>query len=433
MRPPAARPRASPDKRKAYNTKARGCFRDFVCFAVPSASKQSMKRLRVELGDRSYPVLIGANLLARSGRILASLGLDTAPVVVTNARILGLHGRALLEPLEAVFGCVPVVRIGDGERFKNQATLAKIYEGLCRAHANRRSWILAFGGGVVGDIAGFAAATFMRGIRWVVVPTTLLSQADSSVGGKVGINLARGKNLVGAIHQPTAVLSDTATLQTLPAREFAAGLYEIVKCGAIRSEPLLRYLESRLDDILMRKSSAIAHAVSEAVRIKAEVVARDERETGIRATLNYGHSIGHALEAATDYGRFKHGEAVAWGMVAAAKLGCAVAGLPGKEAERLVRLIHRIERLPSLRGITTARVWGALQHDKKSHGGKIRMVVLPRLGRTEIVDNLDPMPLRRFVADFLSEQSAMRRWRTRAHENATPFQPRGRRGCAEWR
>jgi 3-dehydroquinate synthase len=360
-----------------------------------------MKSLQVELGDRRYPVMIGTNLLMHSGRILARLGFDTPPIVVSNARVMRLHGKALLSSLQDVFGPVTVICIGDGERFKNQTTLAKIYDGFLRVRAGRHSWVLAFGGGVVGDIAGFAAATFLRGIPWVGVPTTLVAQVDSSVGGKVGINLAQGKNLIGAFHQPTAVLADTAALRTLPVRELAAGLFEIIKCGAIRSEPLLAYLERRLDAVMNCELAAVERVVVDAVRVKADLVAGDEREEGLRMVLNYGHTLGHALEAATDYRRFKHGEAVAWGMVAAAGLGCAVAGFSRQEEQRLVRLIHRIERLPTLRGISCARVWEALRRDKKSHGERIRMILLPRIGRTEMVDHLDPSQLRHFIADFL--------------------------------
>ncbi len=347
-------------------------------------------------------MLVGSGILAKAGDILTRLGFDTRPIVVTNARVMRLHGHALLASLENAFGPIPVIRIGDGERFKSHATLAKIYEGLFRAGADRRSWIIALGGGVVGDTAGFAAATFMRGIPYVGVPTTFLAQVDSSVGGKVGINIERGKNLIGAFHQPRAVLSDTETLRTLPARELTSGLFEVVKCGAIRSEPLLGYLEKKLAAILDCESSAIAHVSREAVRIKAEVVAGDERDVHARMHLNFGHTVGHALEAATAYRRFKHGEAVAWGMIAAAEFACGVSGLRTDEAQRLVHLIQRIEKLPSLRGIPAERVWRALQRDKKSSGGKIRMVLLPQLGSAEVCADLDPARIRRFLANFLA-------------------------------
>ncbi len=358
--------------------------------------------LRIELGDRSYPVVVGTGIMARAGKILGGLGFCVPPVVVSNATVMRLHGNALLSSLEASFGKVPVVRVGDGERFKNRITLEKIYEGLFRAGADRNSWIVAFGGGVIGDLAGFAAATYLRGIPYVGIPTTLLAQVDSSVGGKVGINVARGKNLIGAFHQPSAVLSDTAVLRTLSARELASGLYEVVKCGAIRSEPLLEYLEVNLQDVIDGKSRAIEHVILGAVRIKAEIVGSDEREADLRMLLNYGHTVGHALEAATSYHRFKHGEAVAWGMIAAAALGTMLIGFPEDEARRLATLIHRIERLPSLRGVSAATVWAAVKRDKKFRDGRIRMVLQRRTGQAEVVDNLDPTQMRTFIAEFIA-------------------------------
>ncbi len=361
-----------------------------------------MRTLRVNLDKRSYPVVVGQGVLRRAGEILDGLGFRCAPVIITNACVWRLHGNTLSQSLHERFGPSPVIRIGDGERFKNHETLQKIYEGLFRAHADRRSWILAFGGGVVGDIAGFAAATFMRGIRYAGVPTTLLAQVDSSIGGKVGINVTRGKNLIGTFHQPSAVLSDISVLRTLPARELAAGLYEVVKCGAIRSAPLLRYLERRLPAILRREPGPLAHVVLEASRIKAAVVSSDERENELRMVLNFGHTVGHALEAATAYRRFKHGEAVGWGMIAAIGMGSELGFLDGIGADRLVRLIHRVGMLPSLRSIALADVWSALKGDKKFRSGDIRMVFLPRLGATKIMSGIDPILLRAYLGRFLS-------------------------------
>lgn len=275
-----------------------------------------MKTLTVDLKERSYPVVVGGGALAGAGTLLARLGFQSPPVVVANGTVLRLHGPRLLGALEGAFGPSPVIRIPDGERYKNHQTLAKIYDGLFRARADRRSWVLAFGGGVTGDIAGFAAATFMRGIRFVMAPTTLLAQVDSSIGGKTGINVAQGKNLVGAFHQPSAVIADTAVLATLPGRQLRSGLYEVIKCGAIRSRPLLDYIDRKLPDILNRRPGPLEHIVVAAARIKAEVVALDETEGGPRMILNYGHTIGHAFEAAGGYRRFTHGEAVAWGMIA---------------------------------------------------------------------------------------------------------------------
>jgi 3-dehydroquinate synthase len=361
-----------------------------------------MKKLRVELGDRSYPIFVGKGILAKAGPLLSNLGFETAPMIISNSRVLRLHGKPLLSSLQRTFGPVPVIRFGDGERFKNQKSVEKIYEGLFRARADRRSWIVAFGGGVVGDLAGFAAATYMRGIRFVGIPTTLLAQVDSSVGGKVGINCPQGKNLIGAFHHPCAVLSDTDTLKTLPARELACGIYEIIKCGAIRSGRLLRFLNARLDAILCCESPAITRAIIESIRIKADVVAQDEREAAARMILNFGHTLGHALEAATSYRRFKHGEAVAWGMIAAARLS----GLEEKQSEWLRSLICHVGRLPGFRGISEERVWEALLHDKKSLGDNFRIVILPELGRAEVAEYLNPDGLREFIADFLANPGA---------------------------
>jgi 3-dehydroquinate synthase len=371
-----------------------------VAFYLNSA--ESMKKLLVKLKDRSYPVWIGAGVHAHAGRILSRLGFDSPPVIVSNAKVLRLCGEVLIAALQNAFGPSTLIRIGDGEQYKNQKTLAKIYDGLFRARADRRSWIVALGGGVVGDVAGYAAATYMRGIPYIGMPTTLLSQVDSSVGGKVAINVTHGKNLIGAFHQPAAVLSDTDTLRTLPARELASGLFEVVKCGAIRSRHLLTYLENRLDAVLAVEPRETEHAILESVRIKADVVAQDEREDNLRAILNFGHTVGHALEAASDYRRFKHGEAVAWGMIAAAELSVSLGKVDGQEAQRLIQLIQRIETLPSLRGLSAEGVWRSLQKDKKSVDGRVRMVLLQSLGHAHLVTGLDPGHLRHLVTSFLN-------------------------------
>lgn len=361
-----------------------------------------MKTLRVNLGVRSYPIIVGEGILGRAGKILAGLGFSTAPIVVSNSAILRVHGPALLHSLERSFGPVPIVRIGDGEQFKNHSTLLEIYDEFFHAKADRRSWLVAFGGGVVGDIAGFAAATFMRGIPYASVPTTLLAQVDSAIGGKVGVNLPQGKNLIGSFHQPGAILSDIGVLRTLPQRELAAGLYEVVKVGAIRSERLLGYLERHLGELLDCRSAALQHIVLEASRIKAEVVSGDEREEELRMILNYGHTVGHALEAATRYKRFKHGEAVAWGMIAALSFGSELGMLGPEKVERLVRLIHAVEQLPSLKGIFPDDVWNALERDKKFRSGRIQMVLLRQLGKAEIRSDIDPRRLRSFLRRFLA-------------------------------
>jgi 3-dehydroquinate synthase len=356
-----------------------------------------MKTLYVNLAERRYPVIVGKGLLPRAGVLLARCGFDSPPIIVTNPTVLRMHGDVLSKSILRALGPARIICIGDGERYKNHATLIKIYDGLFRLHADRKSWILAFGGGVVGDIAGFAAATFMRGIPYVMAPTTLLAQVDSSIGGKVGLNVSQGKNLIGAFHQPAAVLSDTGVLKTLPDRELSAGLYEIIKCAAIRSRALLLYLERRLSRILDCRNAVIA-----AARIKADVVASDEREGGLRMILNYGHTIGHAFEAATDYRRFKHGEAVAWGMIAALAYGRELDLLRPEEAARLVHLIRRVGSLPSIKGITVGKLWGSFLRDKKFRAGDIRMILLRRLGEAEIRTGMDPSQLRKFLKKFLA-------------------------------
>jgi 3-dehydroquinate synthase len=364
-----------------------------------------VKTLYVNLAERRYPVLVGAGLISKTGALLARQGFDTSPIAITNSRVWRLHGSKLIKSLRREYGNTEIIRIGDGERFKNHSTLMKIYDGMLRVKADRRSWILAFGGGVIGDIAGFAAATFMRGIPYVMVPTTLLAQVDSSIGGKVGINVTQGKNLVGAFHQPSMVLSDTRVLKTLPRRELAAGIYEVIKCGAIRSEALLSYLEKALPKVLNCGIVEMEHIVLEAARIKADVVAADEKEGGVRMILNYGHTIGHSFEAATDYRRFKHGEAVAWGMIAALEYGREFGLLRPEASARLIGLIHRVGRLPSLRGIPVEDLWKALVLDKKFRSGDIRMVFLRKLGSAEIYDGIDSSSLRSFLRRFLTANS----------------------------
>jgi 3-dehydroquinate synthase len=362
-----------------------------------------MKRVKVDLEERSYPIMVGDGLLQQAGDIFKRLGFSRPPVVVSNSRVLRLHGQPLLRSLERRFGPISVIRIGDGERFKNRLSLQRVYDALFQARADRKSWLVAFGGGVVGDLAGFAAATFMRGIPYVNVPTTLLAQVDSAIGGKVGINVRQGKNLIGVFHQPSAVVTDTGVLRTLPSRELASGLFEVVKCAAIRSQTLLRFLERRLSDIQSCQPDALEYVVMESCRIKAEVVSRDEREGKHRMILNYGHTIGHALEAATNYRKFTHGEAVAWGMLAALQFGRELGMLGPDQEARLARLIRRVERLPALSGISFQAVWPALSHDKKFGSARIRMILLPRLGSSRICDDIDRARLKRFLKSFLAK------------------------------
>jgi 3-dehydroquinate synthase len=364
-----------------------------------------LKTFYVDLAEKKYPIVVGKGLLSDAGILLSGAGFKSAPIVISNARVWRLHGDVLAKSLKRVFGPGTLIRIGDGEQFKNHATLMKIYEGMFHAHADRRSWILAFGGGVVGDIAGFAAATFMRGIPYAMAPTTLLSQVDSSIGGKVGINVKEGKNLIGAFHQPTAVLTDIGVLRTLPKRELRSGLYEVIKSSAIGSMPLVGYLERKLPEILSCRPQAMEQIVVSTAKIKAGIVTSDEKEGGVRMILNYGHTVGHAFETATDYRRFKHGEAVGWGMIAALEYGRELGMLLPEESARLIRLIHRVGRLPSLKGISVDDLWDSLVRDKKFRSGDIRMVLLRQLGDAETRGGIVADSLRQFLRRFLAEKS----------------------------
>jgi len=352
------------------------------------------------IGTR-YPVMVGDGLLHQAGEILRGSGLPSSPIVISNRRVMRFHGQALLSSLERTFGAPKILIIRDGERFKDHKTLAGIYRALIRAGADRRSWIAAFGGGVVGDLAGFAAATFLRGICYVQIPTSLLAQIDSAIGGKVGVNIGEGKNLVGAFHPPAAVIADTAVLQTLPHRELCGGLFEAIKSAAIRSPELFRYFETNIPSILEAQPEALERLVRSCIRIKAAVVSRDERESGEREILNFGHTIGHALEAATDYRRFKHGEAVAWGMLAAASYSVSLKIMDERDARRLVELVRQVTCLPGLSGIGFSKFWAALSRDKKKRSGRIRMVLLRRLGQTMTLEDAEPGHLRPFLARFL--------------------------------
>jgi 3-dehydroquinate synthase len=362
-----------------------------------------MKTLNVTLKNHRYPIFAGAGTLAKSGALLAGQGFKGAPIVISNSTVMRLHGKTLFASLEKEFGKTPVVKIGDGERFKDHESLFRIYEEMFRLRAGRSSWILAFGGGVVGDIAGFAAATFMRGIPYAMIPTTLLSQVDSSIGGKTAVNIPQGKNLIGAFHQPSAVLADMEVLKTLPARELASGLYEVIKYGAIASKTLIGYIEKRLPEILKCGVRELEYIILASAQIKADVVALDEKETGPRAILNYGHTVGHAIEAATHYRKFKHGEAVAWGMIAALRYGREVGLLKEKEADRLIGLIHSVGKLPPVKGVPFDDIWNAMMLDKKFQRWGIRMILLNAPGRAAIYNGIEKDSLGGFLKRFLAE------------------------------
>jgi 3-dehydroquinate synthase len=356
-----------------------------------------IETLTVALAERSYPIHVGTNLLRDVARLLPATRHARA-VVVTNATIANLHLDALQAGLSAAGLRHDAIVIPDGEEHKDWATLHGIHTRLLELAAERSTLLIGLGGGVVGDLAGFAAATYQRGMPLVQIPTTLLAQVDSSVGGKTGVNHPLGKNMIGAFYQPSAVIVDIATVKTLPPREYAAGIAEVIKYGAIRSPELFAWMEGSIDALLARDAHALAHAVIESCRIKAQVVAADERETGERALLNFGHTFGHAIEAGTGYGTWLHGEAVAAGMVLAARLSVRASGLSAGDAERLRSLLERA-RLPTVAPALGAdRYLELMARDKKVQGGVLRFVLLAELGRAIIRRDIPLSEVRAIVS-----------------------------------
>lgn len=342
-----------------------------------------MQTLTVDLGDRSYPIHIGAGLLDCADLIVPHLA-QPRVLVVTNTTVAPLYLARLTATLEAAGVAVGQVVLPDGEAYKTWETLNLIFDALLAQRAERRTTLVALGGGVIGDMTGFAAACYQRGAPFIQIPTTLLSQVDSSVGGKTGINHPAGKNMIGAFYQPRLVLADTDTLKTLPSRELSAGLAEVIKYGLIRDADFLGWLEGHVGLLRALDPPAVAQAVYRACEIKAEVVAADEREGGVRAILNFGHTFGHAIEAGMGYGTWLHGEAVAAGMVLAAQLSQRMGWLGEAEVER-VRTLIRAAGLPDVApDLGVARYLDYMGHDKKVEGGKMRFVLLKRLGEAVI-------------------------------------------------
>jgi 3-dehydroquinate synthase len=341
-----------------------------------------MRTVHVPLGERSYPILIGPGLLASLGERCARLKLGARCAVISDTNVGPRFGRAAGRSLRRA-GFDPVtITVPAGETAKSLKTVESCCDRLAAHRLERKSFIVALGGGVVGDLAGFVAATYLRGVAFVQVPTTLLAQVDSSVGGKVGVNLKAGKNLVGAFHQPRLVLCDLDTLVTLPAREFRAGLAEVIKYGIIHDAGLFRRIERDLPGLLAREPGTLASVIARCCEIKADVVGRDETESGLRAILNFGHTIGHALEAISGYGRYLHGEAISIGQVAAANLSASVMGLPARDVERIEELFRRAG-LPTrikLGPQQRRRLFAAMKLDKKVSGGEIKFVLARRIG-----------------------------------------------------
>jgi 3-dehydroquinate synthase len=344
-----------------------------------------MKTLLLDLGDRSYPIYIGAGLLGQPELFSRHIP-GTRVAIVTNVTVAPLYLARLrmhvasLKPIEVV--------LPDGEQYKSLEVLNRIFDALIAARCDRRTTIIALGGGVIGDMAGFAAASYQRGVPFIQVPTTLLSQVDSSVGGKTGVNHPLGKNMIGAFYQPRAVIIDTDTLNTLSDRELSSGLAEVIKYGLIRDPEFFVWLEAHLDKLLARDPEALAYAIHRSCWNKSEVVAADERESGVRATLNLGHTFGHAIETGVGYGNWLHGEAIAAGMVMASDLSRRLKWLTVADVTRIENLIRRA-RLPvrAPGTLSAARFLELMAVDKKVLDGRLRLVLLKRLGEAVVTDD----------------------------------------------
>jgi len=357
-----------------------------------------MQTLKVALGDRSYAIHVGRGLIGNTAELLPERW--PRAVIVTNPIVASLHLDSLRDALSRAGIDHQTILVPDGEVHKSWGELNAIHGRLIELGAERSTPLIALGGGVVGDLAGFAAATYRRGIPLVQLPTTLLAQVDSSVGGKTAINHPLGKNMIGAFYQPSVVIIDTATLATLPEREFAAGLAEVIKYGAACDVRLFTWLETAMERLLSRDSDAVVHAIVSSCSIKAGVVAADERESGARAVLNFGHTFGHAIEAATNYdGSWLHGEAVAAGMVLAAALSVRAAGLPTAESARVRALIQRAG-LP-VRGpaLDAERYLSLMARDKKVEAGRLRFILLESLGRGVLRGDVSKQDISRVLAE----------------------------------
>jgi 3-dehydroquinate synthase len=346
-------------------------------------------RIDVATGASRYSVLIGPGASRTVPRLLEEAGVGGGRLVVSNARVWRLHGQRL----RGIVGHTKPALIGDGERAKTLATVAALYTACVHARLDRSSAIVALGGGVVGDVAGFAAATYLRGLTLVQLPTTLLAQVDSSVGGKVGVNLPAGKNLVGSFHAPRLVVCDPDVLSTLTRREFQAGLYEVLKYGIIASRSLFDRVASDLPAIIQRDPGALTPLIADCCRIKVAVVSADEREAGLRRTLNFGHTVGHALEAITEYRRFRHGEAIGYGMLAAIHLSVARGLVTQADSAFLSDTIRRLGPLPPVTDLNMRKALDAITRDKKVLNGRLHFVLAKGIGATEITADVRPSEL----------------------------------------
>jgi 3-dehydroquinate synthase len=365
-----------------------------------------VSNIRVEAASASYTVHVGQNLLpGLAAKSLALAGKISRVFLVTSPAIDGLWSAPIREGFASLSIPLETLLIPAGEQHKRIATIERLLEEMAGHGADRDSLIVALGGGVIGDMAGFLASIYMRGINFVQVPTTLLAQVDSSVGGKTGANLKAGKNLVGAFYHPLAVFADLDTLTSLPPRELRAGLQESVKAGVIRDPALFAAMEANAEAILAGDLAAIEPVVEASVQMKADVVAADEREGGVRMILNFGHTVGHAIEAATHYKGMLHGEAIGWGMIAAVRLGQARGTLSDQDAKRIVDLVHTYSELPRF-NVTAERLVMLTGSDKKKRSGTLSFIVPTAIGTVEIVRDVTDTELHEAVEEMLVEMRA---------------------------
>ena len=348
------------------------------------------KTLRVELGDNSYPLVVGSGLLDSVGKLLTPHTKSNKVLIVSDAFVKTRYMPVILKSLKDAGLDVSTVEVPGGEENKSLAQFSRIQDSLVEHQLDRGSMLIALGGGVIGDLAGFAAAVYMRGIPYVQIPTTLQAQVDASVGGKTAINHPKGKNLIGAFHQPKLVVIDVDTLITLPQRDIQAGLIEVIKMGVIRDEPLFEMVEENLEAILNLDDTTLIEIISQACVNKAEIVAKDEKESGLRMVLNYGHTFGHALEALTHYNRYRHGEAVSIGMNCAAQLAANLGMFSETDFQRQQTLLERA-KLPIAfpTDLTPEALCDAMYLDKKTLGGKLRLILPTRIGEVVIRDDVD--------------------------------------------
>src|SRR6516225_10098896 len=353
-------------------------------------------RIQVQSSAGPYSVFAGAGAIGRAVREIEALGHFSSVHIVSSPKVWRAVGKIVRRSMR-LSKRDTMHLFNDTESSKHLGSVEKIARALCRAGADRKSLVIAVGGGVVGDVAGFVAASYLRGVALVHVPTTLVAQVDSSIGGKTGVNLPEGKNLVGAFYPPRLVITDPDLLGTLTDREFRGGLAEVVKHAVIADAPMFARLERDLDKILRRDREALGSLIPRNVEIKARVVSRDERESGLREILNFGHTFAHALESATRYRHYRHGEAVAWGMMAAAFLGHELKVTPALDVSRIISLVRRLEPLPPWPSLSPATLVSAMRSDKKSRSGVLRFVLSPRIGKARTYDSVPEQAVERVL------------------------------------